>query len=44
MKSGTFCFKFSVLRQMPKNLLNDLGVNKEINKVRFKEHVLDYYF
>ena len=44
VKSGTFCFKFSVLRQMYKNRLNDLGVNKEINKVRFKEQVLDYYF
>ena len=44
VKSGTFCFKFSVLRQMYKNCLNDLGVNKEINKVRFKEQVLDYYF
>ena len=43
VKSGTFCFKFSVLRQMYKNCLNDLGVNKEINKARFKEQVLDYY-
>ena len=30
MKSGTFCFKFSVLRQMYKNRLSDLGINKEI--------------
>ena len=42
VKSGTFCFKFSVLRQMYKNHLSDLGVNKQINKVCFKEQVLDF--
>lgn len=43
VKSGTFCFKFSALRQMYTNRLDDLGVNKEINKVRFKKQVLRYY-
>ena len=36
LKSGTFRFIFSALCQMYKNHLGDLGINKEINKVRFK--------
>lgn len=41
--SGTFYFKFSSLRQMYENRLHDLGISKKINKVRFKERVLEYF-
>ena len=43
IENGTFCFKFSVLRQMFESRLHDLGITKEINKVRFKERVLNYF-
>ena len=39
---GSFCFKFSSLRQMYENCLGNLGISKEVNKVRFKERVLEY--
>ena len=42
-ENGTFCFKFSVLRQMYENRLHDLGISKEVNKQRFKEQVLTYF-
>ncbi len=41
--SGTFCFKFSLLRQLYESRLLILGIDKEINKVRFKEQVLKYF-
>ena len=41
--SGTFYFKFSSLHQMYENRLHDLGISKKINKVRFKERVLEYF-
>ena len=34
---GTFCFKFSSLRQMFESCLGDLGISKEVSKVQFKE-------
>ncbi len=40
---GTFCFKFSSLRQMYESRLGDLGISKEVNKVRFKERVLLHF-
>ena len=40
---GSFCFKFSSLRQMYENRLGNLGISKEVNKVRFKERVLEYF-
>jgi len=43
IESGTFCFKFSLLRQIYANRLHDLGIDKEINKVRFKDKVLNYF-
>ena len=43
IENGTFCFKFSVLCQIYENRLHDLGITKEINKVRFKEKVLNYF-
>ena len=42
VENGTFCFKFSELRQIYESRLHDLGIRKEINKVRFKDRVLDY--
>ena len=36
IENGTFCFKFSVLRQIFESRLHDLGITKEINKVLFK--------
>ena len=43
IENGTFCFKFSVLRQIYESRLHDLGITKEINKVCFKERVLNYF-
>ncbi len=43
VEDGTFCFKFSSLRQEYENRLHILGISKEINKVRFKERVLEYF-
>ncbi len=40
VEDGTFCFKFSSLRQM---YLCNLGINKEVNKVRFKERIFEYF-
>ena len=43
VENGTFCFKFSELCQIYESHLHDLGIRKEINKVRFKDRVLDYF-
>ncbi len=43
LEDGTFCFKLSLLRQMYENRLCNLGLSKEINKVRFKQQVLAYF-
>ena len=43
IENGTFCFKFSVLRQIYGSHLHDLGITKEINKFHFKERVLNYF-
>lgn len=43
LEDGIFYFKFSSLRELYQNLLRSLGINKEINKVRFKERVLEYF-
>ena len=44
IENGTFCFKFSVLRQIYENRLHDLGIDiKEVNKGRFKQQVLEYF-
>ena len=43
VEDGTFCFKFSSLHQLYKSRLHILGIDKEINKVRFKKQVLEYF-
>ena len=43
VENGTFCFKFSLLRQLYESRLHILGIDKEINKVRFKKQVLEYF-
>ena len=43
IENGTFCFKFSTLRQIYESRLHDLGITKEINKVHFKKRVLNYF-
>ena len=43
VEDGTFCFKFASLRQLYQARLADLGIRKEINKVRFKEQVLAHF-
>ena len=43
VEDGTFCFKFSLLRQLYESRLRILGIDKEINKGRFKEQVLEYF-
>ena len=43
VEDGTFCFKFSLLRQLYESRLHILGIDKEINKVRFKKQVLEYF-
>ena len=43
VEDSTFCFKFSLLRQLYESRLHILGIDKEINKVRFKKQVLEYF-
>ena len=43
IENGTFCFKFSALRQIYESRLHNFGITKTINKVRFKDRVLNYF-
>ena len=43
VEEGTFYFKFSALHQLYEERLQCLGVEKEINRTRFKEQVLAYF-
>lgn len=43
MEGGKFYFKFSLLCELYENCLLDFGINKEINRVCFKEQVLKYF-
>lgn len=43
VEDGTFYFKFSQLRQFYERRHQNLGIEKEINKVRFKTQVLEYF-
>ena len=43
VEDGTFYFKFSVLHQLYEMRVRYLGVEKEINRSRFKEKVLAYF-
>ena len=43
VEEGTFYFKFSALHQLYEERLQCLGVDKEINRTRFKEQVLAYF-
>ena len=38
-----FCFKFSSLHQLYERRLHIVGIGKEVNKVRFKEQLLEYF-
>ena len=40
VESGTCCFKLSSLRQIYPDHFSNLGISKEINKVRFKEQII----
>ena len=43
LEDGIFYFKFSALRELYRNRLSSLELEKEINKVRFKEQVLEHF-
>uniref|UniRef100_UPI00358F8763 uncharacterized protein isoform X1 n=1 Tax=Myxine glutinosa TaxID=7769 RepID=UPI00358F8763 len=43
VEDGTFCFKLSELRHMYEARLAALGIQKEVNKVRFKEQILHFF-
>lgn len=43
VEGGQLYFKLSSLRELYENRLLDLGIRKEINKVRFKEQVLKHF-
>ena len=43
VEDGTFCFKFSDLRHLYENHLKELGIDTEVNKVRFKEKILSHF-
>ena len=43
LEDGIFCFKFSALRELYQNRHSSLELEKEINKVRFKERVSGNY-
>ena len=43
MEDGKQYFKLSELRSLYQNRLNNFGVFKEINKVRFKEQILSHF-
>ena len=43
MEDGKLYFKLSELRSLYQNRLNNFGVFKEINKVRFKEQILSHF-
>ena len=43
VEDGTSCFKFSELRHLFENCLLDFGINKEMNKVLFKEKILEHF-
>ena len=43
VEGGQLYFKLSSLREMYENRLLDLGIRKEINKVRFKDKVLKHF-
>ena len=43
LEDGIFCFKFSALRELYQNRLSSLELEKEINRVRFNERVLEFF-
>ena len=43
VEDGVFHFRFSELRQMYQKRLTSLGIAKELNKRRFKDHILQHF-
>ena len=43
VEDGIFYFKFSALYQLYEKRINYLGVEKEVNRSRFKESILSYF-
>ena len=43
VEDGVFHFRFSELRQMYQKRLTSLGIAKELNKRRFKDHILQQF-
>jgi hypothetical protein len=43
VEDGTFFFKFSTLHQLYEKRLRDLGVQKEINRMRLKEKIMSHF-
>ena len=43
VEEGMLCFKLSELRFLYQSRLNNFGISKEINKVRFKELLLSHF-
>lgn len=43
VEEETFCFKFSELRHMYEERLAALEIQKEVNKMRFKEQILNFF-
>ena len=43
VEGGKFYFKLSSLHELYENRLLEIGISKEINRVRFKEQLLKYF-
>ena len=43
VKSGMLLFKLSEIHSLYVNRLDDLGINKEVNKTRLKDHLLEHF-
>ena len=43
VEDGEFFFKLSQLRFLYESRLKDFGISKEVNKVRFKEQILEHF-